>query len=236
MAMDSPQQLSLGVSLDDDARFSNFFCLDESSNAQMLKAVASQGLPGGETFIFLWGGSGLTHLLQAACHRASADGLSVQYLPIKDLLNYDPESLFEGLEEMDLVCIDDVQSIAGKANWEAAMFALFNQLRDRNVGLLMAAKASPKELGILLPDLQSRLNWGLTLQVQTLSDDEKLQALQLRAKARGLELSDEVGQFILHRAPREMSELFASLNRLDEASLAEQRRLTIPFVKQVLSF
>jgi DnaA family protein len=234
--MDSPQQLSLGVSLDDDARFSNFFCFPGSPNAQTLKALMSQLSSEGEPFIFLWGGSGLTHLLQAACHSASADGLSVQYLPLMEVQSFDPDSLFEGLEEMDLVCIDDVQVIAGKPAWETALFALFNQLRDRGVGLLMAAKASPKTLPLDLPDLQSRLNWGLTLQVQALSDDEKLQALQFRARARGLELSDEVGHFILHRAPREMHELFASLNQLDQASLAEQRRLTIPFVKQVLKF
>ena len=101
--------------------------------------------------------------------------------------------------------------------------------------MLFSANANPAELSVKLPDLASRLAWGLSFQVPLMGDNEKQQALTLRAKARGIELSDEVAQFILHRAPRHIGELFEILDRLDRASLAEQRKLTIPFVKQVLS-
>jgi DnaA family protein len=147
-----------------------------------------------------------------------------------------PGSLLEGLDDLDWLCIDGLQFVAANSAWELALFALFNALRDKGGRLLIAANASPNKLPIALPDLQSRLNWGLALSIQPLSDEEKLAALQLRAKARGLDLSDEVGQYILHRAPRDMGPLFQCLNTLDKASLAEQRRLTIPFVKQVLGF
>ncbi len=236
MNSSSPQQLSLGVSLNDDATFENYYVAPGSSNAQVVACLQAQLAPGGEPLVFVWGdpGTGLTHLLQAACHSAQDLGLSIQYLPLRDLIGFAPEHLLDGLEALDLICLDGLDLVAGNPGWEQALFGFFNRMRDNGRRLLISAHQGPRELPIALPDLQSRLNWGVTYQLQELDDSEKQAALQLRAKARGLELSDEVAQFILHRAPRDLNELFCFLNRLDDASLAEQRKLTIPFVKQVL--
>lgn len=107
-------------------------------------------------------------------------------------------------------------------------------MRDLGVRLLVSANMPPKQLSCVLPDLASRLSWGLVFQVQGLADTQKLSALQLRSQRRGLTLSDEVGKFLLHNYPRDMLQLFAILEKLDQASLAEQRRLTVPFVKKIL--
>lgn len=238
MGESMPRQLSLGVTLDDAATFDNFYVATGSVNAQARFALRQQLTAAGEQCIFLWGGVGvgLSHLLQAACLEARRQGLQAQYLPLAELAGEDPEQLLDELDQLDLVALDDLQLIAGQAHWERALFAFFNRMRDSGRHLLLAADGNPNELALQLPDLQSRLTWGLVFHVQSLGDDEKKRALQWRARARGLELSDEVVQFILHRASRDMRELFASLERLDKASLAEQRRLTIPFVKQVLGF
>lgn len=232
-----PQQLSLGVSLNDDATFGNFYTVAGSNNQQVLTALwhLARG-EGDEAFIYIWGagGVGLTHLLQAACHEAAGRGLAVQYLPLRDLLGFAPEPLLEGFETLDLICIDDLDLVAGSREWELALFCLFNSVRDNGGRLLTAALCSPHHLPVQLPDLRSRLAWGVVYQVDSMTDADKQKALQSRARARGLELSAEVAQYILHRAPRDMNELFFCLNRLDDASLAEQRRLTIPFVKRVL--
>ena len=232
----SPQQLSLGVSLNDDATFDNFYTAPGSNNAQVVACLRAQLAAHGEPLVFVWGspGVGLTHLLQAACHSAQAEGLSMQYLPLRELIGFAPEQLLESLESLDFVCLDGLHLVAGNPAWEQALFGFFNRMRDSGRRLLIAAHQGPHELPIALPDLQSRLSWGVTYQLQELGDADKQAALQLRAKARGLELNDEVAQFILHRAPRDLNELFCYLNRLDDASLAEQRKLTIPFVKQVL--
>jgi DnaA family protein len=74
----------------------------------------------------------------------------------------------------------------------------------------------------------------LALTVQPLSDPEKSLALQLRAKQRGLSLSQDVANYLLTHAPRDMGQLFMLLERLDLASLQRQRKITIPFVKEVL--
>ena len=232
-----PQQLSLSVNLNDDATFENFYAPAQTHNAMVVRGVREQVEGRGEAFIYLWGapGCGLTHLLQAACHHAQKMGMSVQYLPLRDLVGYAPEELFIGLEELDLICLDCLPTIAGRADWELAIFNLYNRLRERGRRLLVAAEHNPRELAISLEDLRSRLQWGITYQVHNLSDDEKQQALQLRARARGLELNDEVAQYIIQRLPRDTNELFWQLQRLDQASLAEQRKLTIPFVKKVLA-
>lgn len=234
--MTTPQQLSLGVSLNDDATFSNFYALDTASNAQVLNAVRQQIETANEPFLYLWGasGCGLTHLLQAACHQAQSLGKHFQYFPLRDLINYSPDELLNGLEELDLVCLDGLDSVINNKEWELALFNLYNRLRDSGKLLLVSAVCGPRELPVTLPDLASRLQWGATFHVHTLNDAEKQQALQFRARARGLELSDDVASFIIQRLPRDMNELFLQLNRLDHASLAEQRKLTIPFVKKTL--
>ena len=234
----SPQQLALGVRLHDDANFENFYRSAGSESAQVIAAL--QGFIKGneEHCLFLWGqgGVGLSHLLQASCHYAQAQGLKVQYLPLKDLAEFSPTSLFDGLELMDLVCLDNVERVLGQLEWEQALFSLYNRLKDGGKRILISAKQGPHQLNITLPDLKSRFSWGLVFQLNAMSDEQKQKALQLRAKLRGLDLSEEVAQFILHRAPRDTHQLFHCLDCLDEASLAEQRKLTIPFVKQVLGY
>ncbi len=93
---------------------------------------------------------------------------------------------------------------------------------------------APTYLNLHLPDLKSRLAWGLVLQLQPLSDEDKLETLQMRAIQRGFRLPVSVAQFILKRCTRTMHDLDNILDRLDQASLAHQRKITIPFVKTIL--
>ncbi|MGH1372851.1 MAG: DnaA regulatory inactivator Hda [Cellvibrionaceae bacterium] len=234
----SPKQLSLGVNLKDYATFENYYATEGQSNALVVSALSQQLEVYGEQFIFLSGapGVGVTHLLQAACHLTGEKGKRAQYLPLQSLQHHDPAQLLDGLESLDLVCLDGLQVVLGQPDWERALFNFFNTMRDTGRRVVMAATKGPRELSVALPDLQSRLNWGLVFQVLPLDDVSKQKALQRRAKARGMELTDEVAQFIMHRSPRNTHELFKSLQRLDDVSLAEQRRLTIPFIKQTLGY
>jgi len=229
------RQLSLGITHIDDATFDNFYRSGDI-NGLPVQALQQQFSPLGEAFIFLWGGSGcgLTHLLQAACRRAQEWEANAQYITLEDRLRYSPEYLLDGLEVFDLIAIDGIHLVVGDRLWELALFHLFNRLRDAGKKLLIAANIGPHQLAVDLPDLHSRLQSGVSFQIQQLNDQTKQQALQQRAHGRGLELTDDVARYILQRAPRDMSELFRSLEKLDHASLAEQRKLTIPFVKQVL--
>jgi DnaA-homolog protein len=178
-------------------------------------------------------GQGLSHLLQAACHYAHQCQQTSVYLPLANLFSFSPEILTD-LESLSLVCIDDLHMTAGHREWEEAIFHFYNRLQDAGGRLIVAARDLPQSIAFTLPDLSSRLSWGVTYQLHSLADHEKLDVLTMRAKRRGITLSEEVGKYILTHCPRHMGTLFAALDLLDKASLAAQRKLTIPFVKEVL--
>lgn len=228
------EQLPLAVQLRDDATFDNYFVADNG----LLLAQLRQQLIDGERYLYLFGtaGSGCSHLLQAACHQADQLGLTSVYIPLSELVDYPPEQLFEGLENLSLVCIDDVQHVIGDAHWEQQLFHLFNRLVDAEVKLLIAANCAVRELPIDLPDLASRLSWGAVHHIKPLNDEQRIDALQFRASRRGLELSNEVAQFIYHRCQRDTEALLNVLETLDRESLKEQRRLTIPFIKTIMAW
>lgn len=138
------------------------------------------------------------------------------------------------MEQLDLVAVDDVQAIAGDADWEAALFGLFNRCRDRGTRMVFSADRGPASLPIVLADLRSRLAWGLTLAIQPLDDRGRLELLRSLARRHALDLPDEVARYLLERTSRHPNDLVETVNRLDHASLAAQRRLTIPFVRDHL--
>lgn len=226
-------QLPLGLTLRDDATFDNYFVGD---NQQVFASLQDMVHWRGERFVYLWGeqGVGRSHLLQACCHAIDAMQYSVIYLPLSEYALLET-NILDSMEAMNLVCIDDVHAVIGRRDWEEALFHLYNRMAAKGTFLLIAGDVVPTQLPCLMPDLQSRLSQGLVMPLRGLDDAQKLAALQMRAKRRGLVLSDDVGQFLLRRYPRNMGDLFAVLERLDQASLVEQRRLTIPFVKTVLT-
>lgn len=229
-------QLSLGVSLRDDATFGNFYI--GGGNALAVHALQQFSRNEGEQNLVVWGrpGAGLTHLLQACCHAAHQQNLAIQYLPLAELVAYPPKQVCEGLDQFALVCLDGIEQVCGQRAWEQAVFHLFNRLRDSGHRLLIASHLTPAALPLLLPDLKSRIAGSVVYHLHGLDDTEKGKALRMRAKARGMDMPEEVTRYILSRAPRNTTELFALLNTLDSASLQQQRKLTIPFVKEVLGY
>lgn len=235
--MGTPVQLSLGVALRDEATFVNFH--EKDANAQVLAALQSLAHSGDEAQnIMIWGapGCGVTHLLQAVCHDAYEVQKTLQYLPMNDVIGFDANDICEGLEGLDIVCIDGIDAICGNRSWEHALFHLYNRMKDAGRTLVISSHTSPPSLPILLPDLKSRLLASVVYHVESLTDNEKQDAMIMRAQARGMEMPMEVAKYILQRASRDTNELFDLLNRLDDASLQQQRKLTIPFVKETLGF
>ena len=232
MPKSNSHQLTLGVGLNDDAQFKNFFV---SGPNQPLVAALAAGKE--EPFFYIWGNGspGLSHLLKASCNKAAAEGRRTMYVPLADRAQFAPQIL-EGAEFLSLVCIDDIENIAGDVEWEAAFFTAFNAMRQAGTQLVIAAHIAAQQLAIQLPDLHSRLQSGLLFQLNELSDEDKLSALQLRAKQRGFDLPAAVGEFILVRADRNLSALMQILNELDHSSMQQQRKLTVPLVKSTLGW
>lgn len=231
----TPTQLALPVTLPDDEVFDSFF---EGENRQLVSHLKSQisGQNPGFSFTFICGSrqSGKSHLLYASCVEAQELGRSNMLLPMDQLICMKPEIL-DGVDAIDVVCVDNFELVCGNEAWEKAFFYLFNLLDAGGKTLIVAASGVPDSLNIRLPDLNSRLNWGTTFRLIELDDDCKIQALQMRAKLRGLELSTDAGRFMISRLSREFTSLIDALDRLDKASIALQRKLTIPFIKDTLS-
>ncbi len=225
------QQLPLHVGPADQAAFDNFYPGDNGALLHALREIAAVAQ---RAVLWVWGPpeSGRTHLLQATSSAADAAGYRTAFVPAADVSV--GAGVLEGLGEVDVVCIDDIDQVAGSADWERALFGLFEGLRQSGSRLVLSARCAPLHAAFQLPDLASRLTSGATFRVQRLTDEQKQAALQHRAAWRGLELPDDVTQFLLTRADRSTAALFRLLDRLDTESLAAQKRLTVPFVRRVL--
>ncbi|MEW7979816.1 MAG: DnaA regulatory inactivator Hda [Candidatus Sedimenticola endophacoides] len=226
------RQLALGITPRVEASLENF---TPGDNAETLAHLSTCAQGHGEPFLYLWGGNGTgkSHLLQAACQLAGGEGRNSVFIPLEQAALFTPEIL-EGLDSLALVCIDDLHRIGGQRAWEEALFHLFNRLRASGCPLIVSARHAPSTLPVTLPDLGSRLGWGLTLRLRELNDEQKTRALIDSAARRGLTMSAEAAGYILRHCPREMGALQHLLDALDRASLEAQRRLTIPFIKSCL--
>lgn len=231
----SNSQLVLGVRLRDDARFDNFHGDRNREAALRLSSVCSQAADLPVVVVCGDSDTGKSHLLQAVCHHAEAEGKTAVCISITELEPFGPEAL-AGLDTMDVVALDDLDRIAGKADWEEAVFHFYNRLHDGGHMLIVSLSEVPGALPFVLPDLVSRLHHGFIVQLGTYRDDDRLKILMARAQKRGLTMTDDVAGFIMRRAPRRLGELLGILDTLDENSLQAQRRLTVPFVKTVMQW
>lgn len=196
-----------------------------------------------QPFFYIWGGksSGKSHLLKAFSNHYLLHNRTASYIPLEKSSYFSP-AVLDNADQLDLLCLDDVQAIVGNEEWEQAIFDLFNQFREqqglfsqgKKTLLLISADCPPNQLGITREDLSSRLMWGEVHHLSDMSDGQKRVILQRKAHSKGLELSDEVVNFLLKRLDRDLQALQNKLDLLDSASLQAQRKLTLPFVKSVL--
>lgn len=225
-------QLPLSLGLKDSATFATFVT---GPNAEALAALHRLTGSAWEPHVYLWGAksTGKSHLLQAICHAAGERDTASVYLPLASIEQF-PHTVLDGLENLPIVCLDDVQYVAGKEDWERALRNLFERIQETRSSLIIAGSGLPAELSIELPQLASRLAGCLMLSLKPLPEADQLEALRLRANHRGLRLTAEVERYLLRHYGEPLSMLFEALEMLDTASLAAQRKLTVPFVRDTL--
>jgi DnaA-homolog protein len=225
------KQLTLGVQLKERATFDSFLTARNIELVAHLRNVAAHA-PAGATWLAGPHAAGKSHLLQAVC-AAAGPRARVAYLPLESLLPFGPGAL-EGAETLDVACVDDVQAIAGLEDWEERLFSLWQRAQERGATLVFAARENPVHVDFGLADLKSRLASSVVFAVRELNDDEQIEALDLRAHLRGFELPAETAKYLQRRFPRDMRTLCDVLDTLDDAAFAAQRRLTVPFIREIV--
>ncbi len=230
----SATQLPLRLNPQEVYRLDNFFF----SQAEIKLALFAFCELTKLEFIYLWGdkASGKSHLLMAIMDQIQTRQPSkrIVYLPLAELAVSDSPEILQSLEHLDLLCLDELEAIAGIAEWEEAIFHCFNRLQLTGCKLLIASSHNPATIEIKLADLRSRLATGLVYQLEILDDEAKQQVLIVQAQVRGLDMPNEVAQYLLRHHSRDIHVLMDLLRDLDKASMAAKRRLTIPFIRQAL--
>lgn len=236
-------QLPLALRYPPDQRLDTFVGAPPGA-VEQLRALARSidavtepaGAAGGADWVYLAGptASGKTHLLLAACAAADAAGRRAAYLPMAAAAGRLREAL-ESLEGNDLLALDGLDAIAGRREDEIALFDAHNRARASGSRMLYAARANPEALALVLPDLRSRLAQCSRIVLQPLDEAGRREVLRQRAQRRGWVLEDAALEWLLKRVERDLGGLTRLLDRLDRASLAAQRRITVPFLREQLA-
>ena len=186
--------------------------------------------------IYIWGpqGTGKTHLLQAACKQANEMDWHVTYIPLEQYRDFSIDIL-DGLGKLDLVCIDDLEFIIDNIEWQQRVTLLFNEIRDNKNSIIISSKISPNNIKIDLDDLKSRLVWGHVFKIKAADDELKIKILKKEANERSFNLNDDVVEFLIRRSNRDLTSLIEILDEIDRSSLAAKRKITVPFVKELIS-
>lgn len=189
----------------------------------------------GESLIGLWGGAdgGKTHLVNACAHFARQQAVVFQLYEGNQLIQCDPE-YFDIAAGCDVLAVDNLDALCGQRHWEEKFCQLINRCKSGDLRLIFTLADKPQFLHCLLADFQSRLSWGLLLQLHTYGDSDIERIIKQRAKLLGFELSDEVMAYLLTHYSRRLSIQIDILRILDDASLSAQKKITIPLVKQIL--
>jgi DnaA family protein len=231
-------QLSLPIGLKDTESFASFIPGQNLQACNHLRELFSQNenkkINNWLTYLFSDSGLGKSHLLYATCQQAEIAAESCIYLSFNEKQHMSPDVLI-GLEHYRLICLDDIEKLQGENAWQIAVFDLINRVNELNNScLVITGNQPPKQLSLELPDLISRLSWGTNFQLYSLDDEQRKQALIVKAQHRGLNMPKDVANYLVTHWQRDMPALIASFDILDEQSLQQQRKLTIPFVKSIL--
>jgi chromosomal replication initiator protein len=196
--------------------------------------------------LFLYGGVGLgkTHLLHAIGHqiRRKHNRLQVKYLPTEQFVNelinairFDRTASFrEKYRSVDVLLADDVQFLANKERMQEEFFHTFNTLYSASKQIILTCDTSPKHIQTLQERLRSRFEWGLIADIGSPDVETKIAILRGKAEAEGIQLHDDVANFIARQVRSNVRELEGLLNRVVAFSSLTGRPLDIELTKDTL--
>ncbi len=224
-------QIPLKLEPSRENRFDDFVPGPNATVVESLKSALQEP----DKLLFLSGpeGTGKTHLLNAACLAAREQGLTAFYVGLRSMPD-GSQQMLEGLENIDLVCIDDLHKVAGNDRWEEALFHCLNRIRTKQGRIVLSSRQRLSALPFVLPDLISRLQGGLRLQLLVLEEPDKIRVLNRHADSLGIDLPEDVGRYLIRHSSRNLGKLLHRVEGLQQAAFVSKRRITIPLAREVL--
>ncbi len=228
--MPNPRQLALQIQINERASLNNFFVSKNNNKTfQILKDILNSN-NGAQIFIDDLGSNGKSYLLQAICNDFSNSNNSSIYIPMEEAINLDP-SILEGVSELNLICIDDVDLINNRREWEIALFNLINECYEKECFLLLSGSINKLEA---IPDLVSRIKKMETLRLEAINDDELLEATQAISKNLNIEISDKNMNYLINNSKRDIKTIFRTLSQLERESLERKKSIGLNLIKEVI--
>ena len=228
--MHNPRQLALQIQINERASLNNFFVSKNNiKTIQILKNILTSSNKGTQLFIDDLGSNGKSYLLQALCNDFSNSNSSSIYIPIQKAIKLDP-SILEGISQLNLICIDDVDQI-NKREWEIALFNLINECYEKECFLLLAGRINKLEV---IPDLVSRIKKMETLRLEPINDDELFEATLAISKNLNIEISDKNMNYLINNSKRDIKTIFRILSQLEKVSLERKKSIGLNLIKEVI--
>ena len=229
--MSNPRQLALQIQINERASLNNFFVSKNNNKTiQVLKNILFSSDRGAQIFIDDLGSNGKSYLLQAICNDFSNSNNSSIYIPMKEAINLDT-SILEGVSELNLICIDDVDQINKTREWEIALFNLINECYEKECLLLFSGSVNKLEA---IPDLVSRIKKMEILRLEAIDDDELLEATQAISKNLNIEISDKNMNYLINNSKRDIKTIFRTLSQLERESLERKKSIGLNLIKEVI--
>ena len=229
--MSNPRQLALQIQINERASLNNFFVSKNNNKTiQVLKNILFSSDRGAQIFIDDLGSNGKSYLLQAICNDFSNSNNSSIYIPMKEAINLDT-SIIEGVSELNLICIDDVDLINKTREWEIALFNLINECYEKECLLLLSGSINKLEA---IPDLVSRIKKMEILRLEAIDDDELLEATQAISKNLNIEISDKNLNYLMNNSRRDIKTIFRTLSQLEKESLERKKSIGLNLIKEVI--
>ena len=228
--MNKPKQLTFPWNKVNKSSLEGFYTSQENSH---LVSILKDTNFSDDLFIYGTKESGKTFLLQALCNSYSSMSKSSSYIPLNKAMNYGVE-IFESLENMNLICVDDIEEAISKIEWEKAIFNLINKALISKSRLILSSSQDLKSLNFALPDLESRIRKIQSFELYPINDKDIFDALKYISKLTSINLGDKEAKYLLTYSQRNISNLVQILESLDQLSMEMKRKITIPLIKEVI--
>jgi DnaA-homolog protein len=226
------RQLTLDLCCGKKHDFDSFLGEGSEQICQQIKGIICCE-PG---FVYLHGGVsvGKTHLLESSCRLVLSKGNNAMYLDMRNIHAWSPDVL-SGLTGIGVVCLDNIESIAGNYAWEESVFNLYNRAVEAKTPLVISGEFLPKDIGFVLPDLRTRLGSGVSFHLYDLNDKGKINVMRNKALSMGFDLEDKHFEYIIHNYNRDLAMLLDLIEKIAAITFETKKKVSLSNIKTAMS-